>query len=438
MTAQQCDGSAPRAGMTLVEMMVATTMTLIILGIVAQLFGMMGKSVSGSRSTMDMSGQIRGVAHQLRMDLAGLTVETIPPAAPERDSGYLEIIEGPMTDISSGLAQLTGDCDDVLMFTTRSLDAPFTGRFWNAPTVSRIESPTAEVAWFCRRSPVSALSDGTILYTLYRRQLLVMDYVGLAPVLANGNSIPYNATAALDYDLSLRREGANHLTGSLGNLFPNSLGDLTKRENRFLHTTGTVSAAAFPFDISVLVTATGFNGQLTGVASDGQARDGEDVILANVIAFDVKVFDPQAAITGGSGVRGEYVNLGGAGGPFAVGTPFPTAGVPGFSTQGVRVANNSALASGTLGLPTYDTWSTHYESNGLNEDQDLLSGSPLVDEGTNGDNNNADGVADDPGERETSPPYPVALRGVEIALRCYDPQSRQVRQVTVRHTFVPH
>lgn len=424
---------ASRAAMTLVEMMVATTMTLIIMGIVAQLFGMMGKSVSGSRSTMDMSGQIRGVAHQLRTDLAGITVETVPPVPPERDSGYLEIIEGPMTDISSGLTQLTGDCDDVLMFTTRSLDAPFTGRYWNGATVSQIESPTAEVAWFCRRSPIAALSDGTILYTLYRRQLLVMEYVGLNPFLGNGNSIPYTAIAALDYDLSLRREGAN--------LLPNSLGDLTKRENRFLHNpAGTVNAAAFPFDISGLVTAAGFNGHLTGAASDGQIRDGEDVILSNVIAFDVKVFDPQATITGGSGVRGEYVNLGGAGGPAAVGTPFPPAGVSGFSTSGIRVANNATLASGTLRLPTYDTWSTHYESNGLNEDQDPPSGSPLVDEGTNGDDDSspADGLADDPAERETSPPYPVALRGVEIALRCYDPQSRQVRQVTVRHTFVPH
>jgi hypothetical protein len=420
-----------RAAMTLVEMMVATTMTLIIMGIVAQLFGMMGKSVSGSRSTMDMSGQIRGVAHQLRTDLTGITVETVPPVPPERDSGYLEVIEGPMTDISSGLTQLTGDCDDVLMFTTRSLDAPFTGRYWNGTTVSLIEAPTAEVAWFCRQSPVPALSDGTVLFTLYRRQLLVMEYVGLNPFLANGNSIPYAANAALDYDLSLRREGTN--------LLPNSLGDLTKRENRFLHNpAGTVTAAAFPFDISGLVTAAGFNGHLTGAASDGHVRDGEDVILTNVIAFDVKVFDPQATITGGSGVSGEYVDLGGGGGLVAVGTPFPAAGAAGFSTLGSHVSNSPRNAA--LGRPTYDTWSTHYESNGLNEDQDPPSGSPLVDEGTNGDDDSspADGLADDPGERETSPPYPVALRGIEIALRCYDAQSRQIRQVTVRHTFVPH
>lgn len=441
MTACAPAHSVNHRGMTLVEMLVATTMTLIIMGIVAQLFGMMGKGVTGSRSTMDMSGQIRGVAHQLRMDLSGITVETVPPVAPESDSGYLEIIEGPMTDISSGPTQLTGDCDDVLMFTTRSLDAPFTGRYWTGAAVSMIESPTAEVVWFCRRSPAAAQTvAGTMLYTLYRRQLLVMEYVGLNPFLATGNSIPFTPSAAIDYDLSLRRSGADPGASPplLGNLFPNSLGDLTKRENRFLHNpAGTVTAAAFPFDISGLVTAAGFNGHLTGVASDGQQRDGEDVILTNVIAFDVKVFDPQAQINGGSGVRGEYVDLGGAGGPVAVGTPFPTAGVAAFSTLGSTVSNSPRNAA--LGLPTYDTWSTHYESNGLNEDN-LAPGDLLVDEGTNGndDSSPGDGVPDDPTERETSPPYPVALRGLEIAIRCYDPQSRQVRQVTVRHTFVPH
>jgi hypothetical protein len=415
-----------RGGMTLVEMLVATAMTLVIMGIVAQLFGIMGKSVTGSRSTLDMSGQIRGVSHQLRMDLSGVTVETLPPVAPERDSGYLEIIEGPMTDTSSGLAQLTGDCDDVLMFTTRSLDAPFKGRYWDGLSATSIESPTAEVVWFCRQSPTAAQAvAGTTLYTLYRRQRLVMEYVGLNPFLANGNSIPYTAIAALDYDLSLRREGAN--------LCPNSLGDLTKRENRFLHNPGgAVTATAFPFDASGLVTAAGFNGHLSGIASNGQQRDGEDVILTNVIAFDVKVFDPNAVITGGSGIRGEYVDLGNAGGTTRnVGNPFPSAGVSGFSSLGARLSN--APRNVEFGLPTYDTWSTHYESNGLNEDGDAV-----VDEATDGRDDNADGVADDPAERETSASYPVALRGIEIAIRCYDPQSRQVRQATLRHTFVPH
>ena len=44
----------------------------------------------------------------------------------------------------------------------------------------------------------------------------------------------------------------------------------------------------------------------------------------------------------------------------------------------------------------------------------------------------------DANELETSPPYPVPLRGLEVRIRIYDTSTRQVRQVTVRHTFVPH
>jgi hypothetical protein len=47
-------------------------------------------------------------------------------------------------------------------------------------------------------------------------------------------------------------------------------------------------------------------------------------------------------------------------------------------------------------------------------------------------------IVDDSNELETSPPYPVPLRGLEVRIRIYDTSTRQVRQVTVRHTFVPH
>jgi hypothetical protein len=90
-------------------------------------------------------------------------------------------------------------------------------------------------------------------------------------------------------------------------------------------------------------------------------------------------------------------------------------------------------------LRVYDTWSTHYESNGMNEDSDVDgAGDPLVDEGSDGLDNNNDGQVDEIAEQETSPPYPHPLRGIEVRIRCYEPSSRQVRQVTVRHTFVPH
>ena len=400
-----------RRGMTLVEMLVATTMTLIIMGIVAQLFGVLGNTVNSSRSTMDVSSRLRVVANKLRQDLADITVQTVPPIAADADSGYLEIIEGATTDTSLGAGQIIGDGDDVLMFTTRAPQQPFVGVY---ATTSSIESPVAEVAWFCR--PSSVATNGLTLYTLYRRQLLVMNYVGASPFLGS-NSITATLPAAYaNYDLALRQDGSA--------LRPNSLGDLTKRENRFMHVlSGTVGATNFPYNSTVTNLAA--NGALTG------DRTGEDIVLTNVLAFDVRVFDPAAVIRSAATIAVTPDDPG-----------YGTASAPSPAPKGAYVDLGSGIAATTLmGAADsrsnlgriYDTWSTHYECNGINED-----GDGNTDEGTDGVDNNNDGVIDDLAERETSPPYPVPLRGIEIRLRVYEPSSRQVRQVTVRHTFVPH
>ena len=88
----KASGSSARCGMTLTEMLVATTMTLVIMGVVVQLFGMVGNGVSASRASLRMSSELRSVAHTLRTDLNGITVETVPPVKVDSDSGYLEII----------------------------------------------------------------------------------------------------------------------------------------------------------------------------------------------------------------------------------------------------------------------------------------------------------------------------------------------------------
>jgi hypothetical protein len=80
----------------------------------------------------------------------------------------------------------------------------------------------------------------------------------------------------------------------------------------------------------------------------------------------------------------------------------------------------------------YCTWATYYERDGV--DQDNANG---ADQGTNGfDDDNQNGV-DDAGELETSPPYPTPLRGIQVRIRAWDPDSRHVRQATVATDFVP-
>lgn len=85
-----------------------------------------------------------------------------------------------------------------------------------------------------------------------------------------------------------------------------------------------------------------------------------------------------------------------------------------------------------LATATYDTWSTFYESDGIDSD-----GDGTVDEGTNGLDDDSKNGVDDPGERETSPPYPVPLRGVQVVFRMIERDTRQVREVTISSDFTP-
>jgi hypothetical protein len=212
----------------------------------------------------------------------------------------------------------------------------------------------------------------------------------------------------------------------------------------------------------------------------GTTREGEDVVLTNVIAFDVRVFDPDArpklnGTTSGTTVvypneqtystlsttgsvsaaafKGCFLDLGGNVRTSLV----PNVLVPDVVSTGTFTAftalSGSAAAKSGL-VATYDTWNTAYETNGLNEDNDTedLNGNgsldagedrnangildaPLIDEGVNGLDDDGDGIPDDPDETETAPPYSRPLQAIEIRIRCYDPTSREIRQTTVRHTF---
>ena len=129
-------------------MLVATALTMIVMAVVAQLFSVFGASVSGSRSLTELSARLRTTSYRLRRDLEGATAVLLPPLSPSEGAGYFEILEGPRRDLdaAAGSEELRADDDDVLLFTTRDVRAPFTGRF---PGGS-IQGDTAEVAWFLR------------------------------------------------------------------------------------------------------------------------------------------------------------------------------------------------------------------------------------------------------------------------------------------------
>lgn len=443
------------AAFTLVELLVSSTIALVVMGAVATLFGIFSRASTNSQAIVDLSSRMRSTANRLRQDLAGLTAPLTPPLSPESDAGYFELIEGPVQDglatsesgtlilqsgtavWASGTTSLLADTDDVLLFTTRSSAGPFEGNFNGA----QIESPIAEVAWFCRPSAIQPV-EGVRLQTLYRRQLLVVGYVGAPPFFVNGSNTNNQVIGTLPamygtYDLSLRSDPT-----VAGALVPNTLGDLSRRENRFFH--GPAWSTPFP-------------NSLTNLTFDGHpTREGEDVVLTNVIAFDVRVFDPDArpkvngstvvypneqtystlGISGSSVAatfKGCFLDLGGNVRTSVV--PNVLAPDPDVVATGTftRVSTLSGSASPKSNLTaTYDTWSTAYETDGIDNDD---GGAGPVDEGTNGVDDNADGIPDDANEAETAPPYAQPLRAIEIRIRCYDPTSREIRQTTVRHTF---
>lgn len=235
-------------------------------------------------------------------------------------------------------------------------------------------------------------------------------------------------------------------------------------------------------------------------------RIGADIILTNVIGFDVKAWDPGAPVFRAESSPANPNNAGvmvpGDGGyvraidlfnsaptnaarqPVAFGafadlnymgieatavtavskyrayqepvTGLGTlqrmeAGSPFNSKCRVPRAQFAHPGSGPLsGLPTHgfarpavwDTWSTHYEFDGVDNDYD-----GVIDEFTNGVDDNNNGLVDEPdatasggfyvGEQEAPPPYRSPLRGIKVTIRVMEPDSKEVREVTVIHEFVP-
>lgn len=500
-----------RAAFTLVEMLIATALTLLIMAVAVNMIGLITNSIGDARGLMELSGRLRAAQHRLQLDLKYVTARMMPPLDPRHDLGYFEIIEGPgpyVPGIGSGAQPMrddgtfdasVGDVDDIIMFTTRSHGEPFTGLWQGAP----VQSQVAEVAWFMRGNK------------LYRRQLLVLPRVGSTTTIGGY----YNTS-----DVSVRREGGQRdyrtaWADRTAQLTANTLGDLTKRENRFAH-----QPLQFPHDVRFwgqlglpliqetassqypllsggsspdafipipnwTSTSTGFPyysqrdfwtnpmapmdarvvqpGDAAGRLPDAlaslyaNARLTEDLILTNVIGFDVKVWDPDAPVfamplTNASGeveldISGNLRQLDPvrpddpawkhclAGSvPDAVKPYIAVTGTGAFVdlfylrditpadpsyAQGWFAGPGNSMSQLQAGgnMPAvYCTWSSHYENDGRDNDRD-----GAIDEGL-----------DDPTNVETMPPYLVPLRAIQVKIRVFEPDSAQIREVTITQDFV--
>jgi hypothetical protein len=113
-------------------------------------------------------------------------------------------------------------------------------------------------------------------------------------------------------------------------------------------------------------------------------RAGEDVVLTNVLSFDVKVWCP---------IEKDFVDL----------------GKPGTTWADDKNTIWTGDGGEPLRLPrTWDSWTRGYS----------------VDYP---EYRNGDGIV--------IPPYTAPLQAIQITLRCFDPASKVIKQVTVVHRF---
>jgi type II secretory pathway pseudopilin PulG len=414
-------------GITLIEMMVSITLTLIIMGTVMTIFGMITGAVADNRALIETTDRLKSATSRLQADLQGRTCETLPWNRIEAANGYFLYAEGwasdakpnhdqswmqiPDDELNSSLmsekSRVIGDCDDILMMTVRSRGAPFVGRGPNGP----IESYLAEIVWYV--NPLEVDSQTRPL-ALYRRTLLIIGQDQWERLGVGGNSA---REFFQRYDISARFDKSS------GQMVANTLADLTMPENRFSHWDGGKEGGVGRI-------RTGADTSLEPFPLSGE-RYGEDVMLTNVVGFDVKAFDCWAGFgaggedvalvpgdfqySSGGGARGVYVDMGDTapGGDYA-GSP--------------RSESTLSTLPGLRSI--YDTWSFHYEHDGYNQRGSRDRGTDLLDtDGTSG--------VDDGSERETCAPYLRPLRGIQVSVRVYEPDSRQVQQVTVVGNFMP-
>ncbi len=450
------------------ELLIATTMSILVMGATVTLFGVVGDRINGGRAMIETSDRLRAVQNLLRRDLWGHTASMLPWAQPSAGEGYFEIVKGPAStgmtapyptanrDSLPGAANVTlGYTQDVLMLTTRSPDQPFTGRYiqpssGGGGTLTTFESPIAEVVWYLQPT-FNAKGQLAIplTYTLYRRQFLVA-----SP--GSSQRMPPNGFYD-NFDVSAHPDGN-------GNMVANSLADLTYRENRFAH-----NNVSYNYPPPYLVNYPTLTAPPTSATYDalsltpfppGTARFGEDVVLTNVLSFDIKVWDPGVEVRQDAtspttpplvpsdpGYRtgtsmnpkqyGAYVDL-----YYNVYDPTdptrkranPNPLIPGsyFAAGYYGNGKKSLFAAQSLNArATYDNWSAGYEYYALNAPAATYnySNNGFDNDGTNGVN--------DAAERLTCPPYPVPLRGVQIKIRVYEPSTRQVREITVTESFTP-
>jgi len=383
-----------RFGLSLIEIMIAMVMTLIVLGAMMAAFSYGSREMHHGRAAIDLISRLQSAESQLRTDLERITVDVRPhhfQSSPP--NGYLEIVEGPRSDYNGtdyiidsatkGNNSHLGDNDDYISFTMKAAAEPFRN--------GAAKSHYAEVHWY-------------LIGNKLHRRLKLLGENSLAATGYRENR-EYHSPPA---DPNLQSTGLSCSSGSS------------------LRQTDLPPPVPAPHNCTVVLSPS-------------------TVVLTNVIAFDVQVYDPDArryVVRAGADPEDPIVDIAD---PSEIGaqlgvdngqlSPFCRGAYVDLGKgRGARGATPILfnLPHPRYGSQTiYDTGTSQYDNDEVNDRaRNGIDDEPFFEDGS------PNGIVDDAGEKTSLPPYNVPLRGIKISMRVIEPNTKQIRQLTIIKSFV--
>lgn len=533
-------GRPRQRGFSVLELLIATTIAMVILLIVTKWFRDLSSATAKSRALVEMSGQLRSVIAQLETDMRGATFPHGAMPGTIAPMGYIQYVEGMASDANpswplvnygpgvgipasplfkditypAGTASPSGgpihfgnivgmpialappafsptsrfgDLDDVLSLTTRNLDNPYRGSVLvrtSAPNdppavaIQSIESPMAEVVWWVEgldENGDTVIADAE--RQVHRRLFLIRPDLN-STIITTWLTLTNPPTPVNPGDLrgfgippadarQIMREQCD-ISFSTSGPAANSLADLAAPRNQ---AQDNASQADFCRRITLgtpdraLLNSLAFpkfpnaQGALHGIT---RSRYGEDVMISSVAAFDIRIYDDLAPLR-------MHTDPGtGAQTPVVPGDPgyLDTANAPPAAKIGqgafvdlnyglVSVLNPDGATSSYFSGPP-SVYSGFFRVNSgqytflLNAFDTWAPAANNTMDGVDSSTSGTLGVIDDidellaelpgaPGPNArgqyVAPPYSVPLRALQITIRTYDPDSRQIRQLKASASF---
>lgn len=408
----------PRPGFTVVELLVAAAICVVIMTILATCFQISIDTMRHMRSTGEMADQLRAAADVMREDLRAkhfpesvdpndpankreyvrdhrldrlfVDHDTSKPAgaagkytvrgwAPPTAGGFFRVYapEGTQDGVGSDSLASTRATNHYLHFTSL-IEEKVNQRGYSATvtvgsTPTTFHSTAAEIAYFLDPQPRGETAPGgEKYYQLIRRQRLAARTPGEAAALP--------ATDA--GVVSLRKVGSVDTV--------NSLADLVNPANRLGGSTRNAPETSTAADDS----------RFAPLSS--AARLGDDVLLSNVLSFEVKLNWTTTTVMGANPPLSNAVAAPRA---FNALVDPRTSDAPFDYLPKVRGPGNNAFDPATDAV--FDTWTALANWDALDQKTGEFIPSAAV------------------------PPTPIRVTAIQIRLRVWDPKVQQARQMTI-------